>query len=379
MCDSIRRPFQRSGRWLLICLAATASVSAPLFGCGARSGIELLESTPVSVGGGKVTIDPTLPAQGGATGAGAAGRSIAGSSAAGASACQSVTVSIDDLRPEITLMVDQSLSMRFGFPTMSSPTSRWSLVGQALFDPTLGVVKTYQSSVRFGIAFFTAHPGACPLLSEVPAATDNYAALNALYQSLSPQGDTPTGEAMRQIVSELLAKPTAAPRSIVLVTDGNPDTCAQPQPDNGLPEALAAVQSAHALGIDVYVLGISDDVAAQNLQQLANAGKGKPLDLVWGVDADAAQPYQANSSVGGLGAQLGDVLNGLPLCQVSLQRDVARAEASAGHVTLDGQTLDYSSSNGFDLEDARHLEVVGQACDVLKARGKQLSVRIGCD
>ena len=270
---------------------------------------------------------------------------------AGASACQSITVSIDDLRPEITLMVDQSLS----------------------------IVKTYQSSVRFGIAFFTAHPGACPLLSEVPAATDNYAALNALYRSLSPQGDSPTGEAMRQIVSELMAKPTAAPRSIVLVTDGNPDTRAQPQPDNGLPEAIAAVQSAHAAGIDVYVLGISDDVAAQNLQKLANAGKGKALELVWGVDADAAQPYQANSSVGGLGAQLGDVLNRLPLCQVSLQRDVANSEASAGHVTLDGQALAYSPYNGFDLEDSRHLEVVGKACDTLKAHGKLLSVRIGCD
>lgn len=374
MRDANRRPFHRSGRWRLLCLATAAAVSAVMFGCGARSGIELLESTPVSTGGAKMSIDPALPAQGGAPAVGAPG-----SSSAGASTCQSITVSIADLRPEITLMVDQSLSMRFGFPTRTSPTSRWSLVGQALFDPSLGVVETYQSSVRFGIAFFTAHPGACPLLSEVPAATDNYAALNALYQSLSPQGDTPTGEAMRQIVSELMAKPTAAPRSIVLVTDGNPDTCAQPQPDNGLPEAVAAVQSAHAAGIDVYVLGISDDVAAQNLQQLANAGKGKALDLVWGRDADAAQAYQANNSVGGLGAQLGEVLNRLPLCQVSLQRDVVSAEARAGHVTLDGQALDYSNDNGFDLEDSRHLAVVGQACDTLKARGKQLSVRIGCD
>jgi hypothetical protein len=33
----------------------------------------------------------------------------------------------------------------------------------------------------------------------------------------------------------------------------------------------------------------------------------------------------------------------------------AGTEARAGRVTLDGQTLDYSDSNGFELTDPRHL------------------------
>lgn len=369
-----RRPFMCSGRALAACVVGIALFGASIVGCGARSAIELFEPNA----GANSTLDPALPAQGGAANVTDPSAS-AGSAHAGASACQSISVSIDDLRPTITLMIDQSLSMRFGFPERNSPTTRWSLVGQALFDPTQGVVKTFESRVRFGVAFFTAHPGACPLLSEVAAATGNYAALDALYQSLSPEGDTPTGESMDRIVTELAGQRTATPQSILLVTDGEPDTCAQPLPDEGLPEALAAIQRAHAAGIDVYVLGISNDIAGANLQQMANAGMGKALDLVWGRDAEAAQPYQANGSVLGLSAQLADLLNRIPLCQVTLQRDVTSDEARLGNVNLDGQVLGYSDSNGFDLQDPRHLQIVGAACDTLEAQGKQLNVRIACD
>ncbi|MES1176168.1 MAG: vWA domain-containing protein [Myxococcales bacterium] len=362
----------RPGNLRLFWLSGALVLAFGLTNCGARTGIELLDSIAPNAGA-KAALDPSQPQLGGAGASGASGAS------GGASQCVAVDVSIEDLRPAITIMVDQSRSMRSGFPTRNSPTTRWSLVGQALFDPTRGVVKTYEARVRFGIAFFTGHSGSCPLLNEVSAATGNYGALNALYQRLGPDGDTPTGESLEQVTNELLAMPTQGPRSIVLVTDGNPDTCAQPQPDNGQLLAVSAVQRAHAAGIDVYILGVSNDIAGGNLQQLANAGKGKPLDLVWGVDAAAAQPYQASTSALGLATQLGEILDRIPLCQVNLQRDVASAEASTGHVTLDGQALGYSDTNGYDLRGARSLEIVGQACDTLKSSGKQLSVRIACD
>jgi hypothetical protein len=387
--SSTKKPsFHRVRRALVF---AACALPVLVSSCGARSGIELLGAGAVA-GGGAAPIanppEPALPA-GGSVSVGSAGAPGATSGAGGAldfpvkPACESVTVSIDDLRPAVTVVVDQSRSMRSGFPDKGSPNTRWSLVGQALFDPTHGVVKTFESSVRFGIAFFTGHHGyegaACPQLNEVHAATQNYEALRALYVSLAPDGDTPTGESLLKIVSELEEKPSQGPHSIVLVTDGNPDTCAQPNPDNGQPEAVAAVQAAHAAGYDVYVLGISNDIAGQNLQQLANAGKGKPLDLVWGKDADAAQPFHASSDALGLTAQLAVILNQIPFCEVRLQRDVAVDEASQGHVVLDGQPLPFSPSNGFALKDPRHLEIVGKACEAIRANGKQLSVRISCD
>jgi hypothetical protein len=294
-----------------------------------------------------------------------------------------VTVAIDELRPELTLLVDQSLSMRFRYPDEQSPFTRWSLIGDALFDPTRGVVKQFETSVRFGIAFFTSQSrvagGLCPILRQVPARARNYEPLNTLYQSLAPTGDTPTGDALQQLVTELQAVPSRGPRAILLVTDGDPDTCQQPDPDDGLPQAVAAAQRAFESGIPMHVLGISNDIAGGNLQQLANAGKGRPLDGVWGVDAAAAQPFQATDDVQGLTAQLTEILASIPLCEVSLQRDITPDELRNSEVLLDGQRLRQSEMDGYFLRDSRHLAVVGAACEAIRAGGMRLSVRISCD
>ncbi|HYQ41530.1 MAG TPA: vWA domain-containing protein [Polyangiaceae bacterium] len=377
----VRRPL----RALSIAIGLYAVV---LGGCGARSSVDLLASDPIAAGGAKANPgDPALPS-GGAGASGNAGAlsaagapSVAGAPAqAGAPpACEAVTVAIDELRPALTLVVDQSLSMRFRYPDDSSPVTRWSLVGEALFEPNVGVVKQFEASVRFGIAFFTSRPGSCPILNEVPAKIRNYDALSALYRSLAPDGDTPTGDALQQVVSELQQAPSQGPRYILLVTDGNPDTCAQPNPDQGQPQAVAAVQRAYAAGIELYVLGISNGIADENLQQLANAGKGRPIDLVYGVDPGAAQPFQASNNVLELALQFTDILNRIPLCEVSLRRDVAASELSDAQVLLDGQPLHYSVADGYVLKDPRHLAVVGQACEAIKTGGSQLSVRISCD
>ena len=278
------------------------------------------------------------------------------------------------------LVVDQSRSMRTGFPQQNSPDTRWSLVGKALFDPTSGVVKTYEGSIRFGIAFFTGQQnGECPILHQVRVLTQNYTALNALYQSLAPDGNTPTGESLNQVVGELERGRNHNVQSIVLVTDGTPNTCAMQSGSNGQPQAVEAVQLAYELGYDTYVLGISNDIAEQNLQQLANAGAGKAVGLVYGVDADAAQPYHASGDKQGLTAQFADILSKVSFCEVRMQRDIAPEEAITGRVMLDGKALSYNAEEGFWLKDPRHLEIVGSACDAIKAGAKELSVRISCD
>jgi len=353
--------------------------STALAGCGARSAIEVFDASPAGGASPRANPpDPALPVGGAGMMPAVGGAPMIPPSPP----CESVTVAIDELRPAVTLVVDQSLSMHFGYPDKDSPVTRWALVGDALFDPTYGAVKRFEASVRFGIAFFTSNSrsgGVCPILSEVQAQTRNYAALDRLYRSLSPDGDTPTGDALQQVVTELQRIPSRGPRSILLVTDGNPDTCAQPNPDEGQPQAVAAVQRAFAAGIELYVLGISNDIAGHNLQQLANAGKGRRIDALWGVDADAAEPFQASGNVQGFSVQLYDILNRIPLCEVRLQRDVGLEEAISGRVLLDGQELTYSMFDGYALQDPRHLVIVGEACQALKDGGRQLSVRFSCD
>src|SRR6185369_10166958 len=158
--------------------------------------------------------------------------------------------------------------------------------------------------------------------------------------------DTPTGPAVAQVVKEMLAFGHKGPQVLLLVTDGDADTCNVPDPQLGQPDAIAAVASAYALGIGFYVLGISSDISGDNLQQLANAGQGKRIDAKWGVDKDAAEPFQASSSVAGVTAQLEDILLRVPLCEVQLDRDVDLDEVMSGRVTVDGKPLVYESPYG---------------------------------
>jgi hypothetical protein len=296
--------------------------------------------------------------------------------------CESIDVTIDELRPSVTLLVDQSGSMRSGYPERGSGESRWQIVRGALLDENTGVVHQLERAIQFGLTFYTSRngysSGVCPLLSEVSSTTGNYEAIRALYDSTSPDDDTPTGAAIAAVVAAIQAANRNGPEVILLVTDGEADTCDVPDPQMGQEAAVAAAQLAHAAGIDFYVLGISSDISSANLQQLANAGQGKPLDLTWGQNPGAAKPYQAKSDVAGLTAQLLEILARVPLCQVELDRDIAAEELEAGNVMLDGRPLEHGSPDGFVLKGSRRLEVVGKACDTLRAAGKELKVRISC-
>jgi hypothetical protein len=167
----------------------------------------------------------------------------------------------------------------------------------------------------------------------------------------------------------------------LLVTDGDPDTCDVPDPQTeaGQLEAVSAAASAHTADIDFYVLGISADISGDKLQQLANAGQGKPLDARFGLDPDAAEPYQASTDVAGLTAQLRGILARVPLCEVGLDRDIGADELATGEVTLDGRKLMLDAEDGWRLSDSRHLLITGKACERLRARGKRLTVQISCD
>jgi hypothetical protein len=212
----------------------------------------------------------------------------------------------------------------------------------------------------------------------VRSATSNYEAIAALYDSMYPDDDTPTGPAILEVVRKIEKATRPGPEVILLVTDGDPDTCEQPDPQDGQQQAIAGAAAAHAAGIDFYVLGISSDISGDKLQQLANAGQGKPLDAVYGVSPDAAEPFQAAGSVEGLTKQLRDILARVPLCEVELERHVSLDELGGSQVLLDGKPLTFGDPDGFRMKDRRHLEIAGAACERLRATGKRLSVRISC-
>ena len=281
--------------------------------------------------------------------------------AEGGEECPEVEVATDPVIPTIILLVDQSGSMSENF----SGQERWDAVYDTLMDPVDGVVKPLESTVRFGLSLYSSNGGfeggECPLLDEVPPALDNHAAIDAVYEAAEPIADTPTGDALEVVAGDLAAVMAEGPKAIVLATDGEPDTCAEPNPQNGQDEALAAAQAAYDMGIETYVISVGDDVSEQHLQEMANAGIG--LD----PQGNELAPYYQALDAGELLDAFGEIVGGFASCTFELEGTVDLDQACEGTVSLDGAELECGVD--WELSDPSTLELLGDACSTLKDGG----------
>ena len=275
------------------------------------------------------------------------------------SGCPSVEVDATPTVPTLVLLIDQSGSMTTDFGSMS----RWQAVRYALTDPTDGVLPALESSVYFGATLYTSHSGSaggtCPILDDVPPALNNRAAIAGLLNANQPDGDTPTGESITAVAAALLALPPRADegmRAIVLATDGEPDTCAVPNPQEGQPEAVAAAQAAYAAGIHLYILSVGSDVGADHLQDMANAGVGLPVG--GGTDA----PYYVASDPADMTAAFAQIIGVVRSCTLTLSAAVQGGYECSGDVRLGGTALVCDDPDGYRLTDPTTLELLGDAC-----------------
>jgi len=210
-----------------------------------------------------------------------------------AGTCDDQTIQTYETVPTVQLVVDTSGSM------FTPPNPAWDPLFKALMDPTNGVVAMLQDKVRFGFTSYTSTDAAaatCPTLvsTEGDPKIKNLDPIKTKYSSVAvmpdPNGNTPTGPAIVAVTKQLLAfKPDPpGPKFILLVTDGDPDTCAVFNPNCGQDESIKAVQDAYAAGIGTFVIGIGDitndskcDATMRtcklHLQDIANAGAGKPV------------------------------------------------------------------------------------------------------
>ncbi len=277
-----------------------------------------------------------------------------------AAVCASAHVSVADVIPTVQLLVDRSGTMDRDFGSLS----RWDAVRATLLADG-GLVGQLQDRVRFGLSTYTADAGTpCPLLHTVEPALGNLDAMDTLYGGLDPLDETPTAPAIDAMRVQLSALAVPGPKAIVLATDGEPDTCAVPDPD-GLPEAraaaVAAAQAAHEAGIDLYVISVGSEIAASHLQAMANAGAGLPID-----GAETA-PYFRALDADDLVAAFAAIIDATRTCTVDLDAAIDPAIAAAGSVTLDDAPLVFGVD--WRLADEDTIEILGDACDVVLAGG----------
>lgn len=299
------------------------------------------------------------------------------------------------------------------------------------------------ATVRFGFAAFTGEMAdpICPVLKPVLPALNNSSAIESNYNALLPpmKGETPTRKALEQVAALLRADSAPGQKFILFVTDGEPDYCddgnALCPPDS----VVGELQTLQVAGIRTLVMGISSPLTTISdgvLQAFANAGAGQAvlppfppgqtLDLnafydqcnsVAGWKADfattgkpavrAATPAGPFPTIGDYAAAGGtatvykpDVTN-----QQALVNEISRALAVTKSCIFDlndvggkalkvdptmldkvgvkimGTTvpLDSAGTNGWHLNAASELELVGTACDSWKMpQNTNIDIQIPC-
>jgi hypothetical protein len=302
--------------------------------------------------------------------------------AAAPTGCVDITRRYTSTPPTALLLIDQSASMyeRFGTST------RWDVLRQAIVDPDDGLLTWLESNANIGLMLYTSQNGyqsgrQCPIVTRVDVRLGNAARIRAVYADAEPLdgGDTPTGEAIDSAAAYLGSVRAGPAKYILLLTDGVPDTCAEPDPQNGFDAAVEAVVRARAQGITVRTVGVSPDIARDGLQRMANAGAGKPLDLVFDEDPTAERPLYASTDPRELADQLEGVIGDVRSCTIALGTAVSDTRAADGRLTLDGRVLEYDDPDGWSFDDEDTLRISGDACRRILANGEQLEVSFPCE
>ena len=287
------------------------------------------------------------------------------------------------IRPTVWLVIDGSGSMvqPLDISNMASPT-RWNALREALMDPAMGLIKSLEHDVDFGMIVFDGPLGGlsiplpdgstnstpaamtCPRLVDVEPAKDNYAAIDMAYTKDPLGGSTPTDKALEQVIAHL---PTpmqqgpdtmaARPTIVVLATDGEPnDFCSMSFPPLDVrPKVIDAVKQLVANGNKTYVISLagSDAGLMQFCTDIAAAGgTGKPAY----VPSTRDMLIQAFREIIGPGVA----------CDVHLTGMVKMGQQCTGMVQLNGVTLPCEDDNGWRLKDMSTVTLTGSVCEKFK-------------
>ena len=290
--------------------------------------------------------------------------------------CNKVEIEFAPQVPSVFVLVDRSSSM--------FERSLWN----PLKEGVLAVIEQLQKDIHFGFSSYTGAQGMqCPQLTTVvPLAEQNYAAIKRAYDAIvKPEfkGETPTSLSIQEVAKTLLKEPKNSPKFIVLVTDGEPDFCDDPNVTCSRDAVVAAAQAAYGQGIGTFIFSVGGEVDRAHLGDVANAGTGQPVE-----DRQMAVHYQCPNSMAtysptsgnapyfepnvndraALVKALSDTIAGVRSCVFDLQGKVKinLMLANQGIVEVDGQRVPYGGDDGYRMNSETQLELLGASCKRLK-------------
>ena len=285
----------------------------------------------------------------------------AGSVGGNTGICASTDVDLGHQLPTVLLLVDQSGSMNADFGT----SDRWQTLRTALMDPAMGVVNTLQTQVRFGLSLYSGRNGMapCPALTNVAPALNNFMPIDMAYPKPTSAiiDDTPTGDSIAAAANILQAVTEPGPKVIVLATDGEPDSCATPDPQTPAAKELAvkAAQDAFAAGVFTFYISVGNEISAAHATEMANVGQGYPR-------SDKMQRFYLANDQAALASAFATIVDGVRTCSFQLNGTVKAGGEVDGEVTVDGAAIPLNDPNGWRLSSPTTIELVGATCDKVK-------------
>jgi hypothetical protein len=308
--------------------------------------------------------------------------------------CSQLAISFEARTPTALIVVDRSSSQWDNYPN-----NTWEPMKAGILD----VVREVQADIRVGMVTYTGkNGGACPdlypAMDQVTFDKNNYSVVEANINAVGKpdyKGETPTAVTLQQALPVLLADPSPGDKVMLLVTDGDPDFCNDPDRICAMDAVIGAVQEAYRQGVSTTVFGLKrPELSEQHLRDVANAGTGQPVALPQGVNSEADLRNRCRSNpagtlpgtyaaVGGnapyfqpngtdtaaLGEALDAVIYGIRSCVFDLAgaAEVNADQAAAARIVIDGGApLVYGDPNGWQLPSPTRVELLGSACQQLK-------------
>lgn len=308
-----------------------------------------------------------------------------GGSGGDAGVCADIALKVAPTTPTVVLVIDQSGSMTdANFPQDGqSPVAnrtRWAVLKRALLDPTNGVIRRLEGQVRFGTVLYgnrtNDSPAVCPELTRImPPRLNNYSAINDVYGDAGTIPNTPTAESLTAVTASLDAFNEPGPKYMILATDGDPDTCADPNDHGAAAQQMSenAVRAAWAKRIGTYVIAVGDDATEDHLNRLAHLGQG--LDATNLTRTLFFQP--ANQTA--LAEAFSSIIDGVRTCDFTLNGKIDPARAGQGRVTLDGSAVPLNATNGWTVDaTGKKLTLHGAPCTTIKTGTHDLRAVFPC-
>lgn len=328
-------------------------------------------------GGGEGGAGPLMPSENGSGGTLILSEDFESAAGGGPAVCVDLAVDFERVTPTVVLLIDRSASMTEAF---DNGLDRWDTLVQTLTDPQSSLIRKLDTSVRFGMVLYSSDDGfgngptprECPVLAGVDISIGNFDSMSTLLTSNEPRGDTPTAESLEAIVAQLKAFGEDGPKSIILATDGDPDTCEDPDANDdeaSKARSVAAVTTAFAEGISTHIISVGDEVTASHLKALAVAGSG----------GDASAEAFTALDTEGLVDAFTQIIGTVRTCDFALEGTVDAADAPRGTVLVDGEALVFDDPNGWTMPDPSTVRLQGAACETIQADSVGISMSFPCD